>query len=191
MPVTRRHFLFGLAGLAAVAAMGLEPGFAATGPEAYVNQVGNSVIAAANSGSVQQFRSILRQNADISAIALFSLGQYRKNLPAAKRQEYYRLVEQSISNVFASHANRLKGTRLAVSGSREASGSVLVTSQLQQPSGRSVPVVWRILKRGGGYKIFDVNVDGVWLANTQRTNFTAVLQRNNGNIDALLNHLRR
>src|SRR5919106_7073930 len=120
MPVTRRHFLFGLAGLAAVAAMGLEPGFAATGPEAYVNQVGNSVIAAANSGSVQQFRSILRQNADISAIALFSLGQYRKNLPAAKRQEYYRLVEQSIANVFRTHANKLKGQSLSVQSAREA-----------------------------------------------------------------------
>lgn len=191
MPVTRRHFILGMAGLAAVAVTGLESGFAATGPEAYVTQVGNSVIAAANSGSVQQFRSILRQNADIPAIALFSLGQYRKKLPAAKRQEYYRLVEQSIADVFRSHSNKLKGQSLSVQSAREASGSILVNSRLQGAGGRSTPVVWRILKRGGGYKIFDVNVGGVWLANTQRTNFTAVLQRNNGNFDALLNHLRQ
>jgi phospholipid transport system substrate-binding protein len=191
MPVTRRHFLFGLAGLAAAAAFAIEPGFAATGPEAYVQKVGNSVIAAANSGSQERFRSILRQNADIPAIALFSLGQYRKNLPAGKRQEYYRLVERSISNVFVTHANKLKGQSLSVSGSREASGSILVESRLQNPNGGSTPVIWRLLKRGGGYKIFDVNVDGVWLANTQRTNFTSVLRKSNGNIDALLNHLRQ
>lgn len=191
MPVNRRQFLFAPICAAVVSGLGISTGFAAPGPEAYVSQVGNGVIAAANASSVERFRSLMRQNADIPSIALFSLGPYRKNLPAGKRQEYYRLVERSISNVFAAHSSKLKGQKLSVSGSREAGDSVLVTSRLEHPDGRSVPVVWRLVKRGGGYKIFDVNVDGVWLATTQRTNFTSVLQKNSGNIDALLNYLRQ
>lgn len=195
MTVTRRQFAFTAAcvlGLAAVAPQIVpQIAFASPAAEAYVNQVGNSVIQAANSGSVDQFRSLLRQNADIASIALFSLGQYRRNLPEGSRAEYYRLVEHSISSVFAAHTSKLAGKTLTVSGSRGAPDSVIVASRLEEPGGRAVPVLWRVVQRGGGFKIFDVNVDGVWLANTQKTSFTSVLQRNGGSVEALMDHLRR
>jgi phospholipid transport system substrate-binding protein len=119
-------------------------------------RLGNGVIEAANSGSVDRFRSLLRQNADIPSIALFSLGQYRSNLPEASRAEYYRLVEHSISSVFAAHTSKLAGRTLTVSGSRSAPDSVIVASRLEESGGRSIPVLWRVVQRGGGFKIFDV-----------------------------------
>ena len=67
----------------------------------------------------------------------------------------------------------------------------MIKSQLKYDDGRSVPVTWRLVKRGGGYKIFDVNVDGIWLATTQKTNFVAVLKQNNGDIGALLTYLKQ
>jgi phospholipid transport system substrate-binding protein len=57
--------------------------------------------------------------------------------------------------------------------------------------GASMPVTWRLVKRGGGYRIFDVNVDGIWLASTQKTNFVSVLKKNNGEMSALLDYLRK
>ncbi len=133
----------------------------------------------------------MRQNADIPSIALFSLGQYRKNLPDSAKAEYYQLVEQSISSVFAAHTSKLAGKTLTVSGSRSAPDSVIVASRLEEAGGRSIPVLWRVVQRGGGFKIFDVSVDGVWLANTQKTSFTSVLQRNGGSVQALMDHLRK
>ncbi len=188
---SRRGFLQGIMAVAAASLL-LQgsPGNAATPAESYVSKVANSVIAAANSGSSAQFRSVLRQHADIPSIALFSLGQYRKNLGASQRQEYFRLVEQYISGVFATHAGKLKGQKLVVTGSREVKDSVVVDSRLTSASG-SQPVTWRLTKRGGGYRIFDVNVQGIWLASTQKTNFTSVLQKNNGDVDALLAYLRQ
>lgn len=189
---SRRGFL---QGSAAVAVADLLPrpstSFAATPAESYVSKVANSVIAAANSGSSAQFRSVLRQHADIPSIALFSLGQYRKNLGSSQRQEYFQLVEQYISGVFASHSGKLKGQKLVVTGSREVKDSVVVDSRLTSASGSSTAVTWRLVKRGGGYRIFDVNVQGIWLASTQKTNFTSVLQKNNGDVDALLAYLRQ
>jgi phospholipid transport system substrate-binding protein len=189
--VSRRQFVLSAACLVGLTAAAPWPALASSSAEAYINQLGNGVIAAANSGSVDRFRALLRQNADIPAIALFSLGPYRRNLPASRRTEYYRLVERHISGVFAAHTGKLKGQRLTVSGSRGASDSIIVASRLEQPGGRSVPVLWRVVQRGGAFKIFDVSVDGVWLANTQKTSFTSVLQRNNGSVDALMDYLRQ
>ncbi|MGE0210177.1 MAG: phospholipid-binding protein MlaC [Parvibaculaceae bacterium] len=191
IPLTRRFVISGLAALAVAAvALPSAPAQAAASAEAYVSKVGASVIAAANSGSSSQFRSVLKQNADISAIALFSLGQYRKNLKPGQREEYFGLVEKYISGVFAQHSSKLKGQSLEVTGSREVKDSVVVESKLQG-GGSSTPVVWRLVKRGGGYRIFDVNIQGIWLATTQKTNFTSVLQKNNGDVSALLAYLRQ
>lgn len=184
-----RRALLGLSLLAPfVAAL---PANAASPAESFVQTVGNSVLAAARNGSVENFRSVLRANADLDTIALFSLGSYRKNLDAGKKAEFVGLVEAYISRVFSENAARLAGESLEVSSSQEASDSVIVKSVLKYPDGRSTPVTWRLTKRGGGYKIFDVNVEGIWLATTQKTNFVSVLNQNNGDIDALLTYLKQ
>jgi phospholipid transport system substrate-binding protein len=178
----RRSFLT----LALIVAAG--PALAADAAEDYVQSVADGVLGAARSGSVARFKSLLRANADIPAIALFSLGSYRKNLAASQQAEYFSLVENFISRVFADHAAKLAGTSLVIKGSQSAGDSVLVKSQLK--GGSASAVTWRLVKRSGGYKIFDVNVDGIWLASTQKSNFTSVLKKNNGDISALLAYLR-
>jgi len=189
--MTRRHLI---AGAAAATFMSLAPvgaAMAATAAESYVERVGQGVIKAANAGSVSSFRALLRANADIPTIAIFSLGPYRSKLPASRRSEYYRLVENYISGVFAAHSRELKGEDLKVTGSRKVSDSVIVTSAFKAADGRNVPVVWRLVKRGGGFKVFDVNVQGIWLATTQKTNFISVLKKSNGDFNALMAYLRK
>jgi len=176
--------------MAAFAFAGMSPALAAGGAESYVNSVGNGVLAAARSGSVAKFQQLLKANADIPAIALFSLGSYRKRLTGGLQAEYFALVERYISAIFAQNASRLAGNSLQVEDSQNVGDSVLVKSKLVYPDGHSVAVTWRLVKRGGGYKIFDVNVDGIWLVTTQKTNFVAVLNKSNGDIQALLKYLR-
>ena len=167
------------------------PAHAATAAESFVNSVGNSVIEAARNGSQETFRNVLRASADVETIAVFSLGSYRKSLDAGRKSEYVGLVETYISRVFSENAARLAGESLEVTGSQEAADSVIVKSLLKYADGRSVAVNWRLVKRGGAFKIFDVNVDGIWLATTQKTNFVSVLKQNNGDIGALLTYLKQ
>jgi len=165
--------------------------FAASSAESYVSKVGNGVIAAARNNSVSQFRSLLRANADIAAIAIYSLGPYRKSLTSDVKAEYYGLVEGYIAKVFQQNAKKLAGQGLEVKDTKDAGDSVLVRSFLNFGGGSGTPVTWRLVKRGGGYRIFDVNVDGIWLASTQKTNFVSVLKKNNGKMSALLDYLRQ
>ena len=186
-PLSRRLFMSLVASAAVVPGMA----FAASSAESYVTKVGNGVIAAARNNSVSQFRSLLRSNADIAAIAIYSLGPYRKSLTNDVKAEYYSLVENYIAKVFQQNAKKLAGQGLEVKSSKDAGDSVLVKSILNMGGGGSMPVTWRLVKRGGGYRIFDVNVDGIWLASTQKTNFVSVLKKNNGQMSALLEYLRR
>ena len=163
---------------------------AASAAESYVSKVGNGVIAAARANSVGQFRSLLKANADIAAIAIYSLGPYRKSLTNDVKAEYYGLVENYIARVFQQNAKKLAGQGLEVKGTKDAGDSVLVRSVLNMGGGGSMPVTWRLVKRGSSYRIFDVNVDGIWLASTQKTNFVSVLKKNNGDMGALLAYLR-
>jgi len=185
--LSRRLFM----SLAIPVALAPSLAFAASSAESYVTKVGNGVIAAARNNSVGQFRSLLRANADIAAIAIYSLGPYRKSLTSDVKSEYYGLVENYIAKVFQQNAKKLAGQGLEVKDTKDAGDSVLVRSVLNFGGGGSVPVTWRLVKRGGGYRIFDVNVDGIWLASTQKTNFVSVLKKNNGKMSALLDYLRQ
>jgi phospholipid transport system substrate-binding protein len=186
---SRRAFLSGATTIGLSLALAV-PAFA-DAAEDYVNDVGNKVLAAARTGSVDNFRALLRQNADVPTIALFSLGAYRKNIADGQKTEYFGLVEDYIAKVFAQNAQKLAGKSLQVTGSQQAGDSVIVKSNLVYDDGHSVPVVWRLVKADGGYRIFDVNVEGIWLATTQKTNFTSLLKQNNGNISALLTYLKQ
>jgi len=185
--LSRRLFM----SLAIPVALAPSLAFAASPAESYVSKVGNGVIAAARNNSVGQFRSLLRANADIAAIAIYSLGPYRKSLTSDVKSEYYSLVENYIAKVFQQNAKKLAGQGLEVKDTKDAGDSILVRSVLNFGGGGTVPVTWRLVKRGGGYRIFDVNVDGIWLASTQKTNFVSVLKKNNGKMSALLDYLRQ
>jgi len=185
--LSRRLFM----SLAIPVALAPSLAFAASPAESYVSKVGNGVIAAARNNSVGQFRSLLRANADIAAIAIYSLGPYRKSLTSDVKSEYYGLVENYIAKVFQQNAKKLAGQGLEVKDTKDAGDSILVRSVLNFGGGGTVPVTWRLVKRSGGYRIFDVNVDGIWLASTQKTNFVSVLKKNNGKMSALLDYLRQ
>ena len=62
---------------------------------------------------------------------------------------------------------------------------------INQPSGSDVSVDWRVRERGGSMKILDVIVEGVSMSVTQRSDFSSVIQRGGGNVDVLLDHLRK
>ncbi len=189
--VLSRRTVILLCGIGISAALQVNLAGAVTPAEKYVERVGNSVLAAARAGSVSSFRSLMQRNAAIPAIAIYSLGPYRKKLPAGRKREYYRLVTNYIAGVFAKYSNKLAARSIKAISSREKGRSVIVKSKLQYPSGKSSTVTWRLLKQGSGFKIFDINVQGIWLAGTQKTDFTSVLRRNKGDINALFSYLKK
>jgi len=150
--------------------------------ESFVNSAGNAFLAAARSGTPQAFTSAASRYADLRGIAMFALGSHRKSLPKAKEAEYLALARSFIGSFMAKNSSRFSGTGLKVVS---CSGN---TVNATTAAGKKL--IFRVSGGKGGYRVQDVNVSSVWLAGQMRSTFTGVLNRNNGDINALLNYLR-
>lgn len=184
------------AGLALVAVVIAPPAQAAGAPGHYVTMVGRQTLAIArrklNPGQrVSQYRTLLRRHVSVRTVALFSLGRYRRKLPAGKRGRYYRLIETFIARFMARYNNVFTGQKLKILRiTRRSSRDIIVDSQILYGGGRRPsPVDWRLIRMGGGFRVFDIKVQGIWLAILMRSRFVTVLRQNNGDFGALFAHL--
>ena len=193
----RRGFMLALAASSASLAWpgGVRPAAAATGPESYVEAIGNDVIALAKSG-VQggslrsRFVSLLQRHSDIRGIALFSLGTYQRQLPPSERSKYFDLVIRYAAGFFAYYIDDFAGTGFDVKSSKPRGKSIEVETSIVYDGGRTAPVRWSVVKTGSGYRVNDVNVRGIWLSLQMQQQFTAVLKRTKGDFEALYKYLR-
>jgi ABC-type transporter MlaC component len=193
----RRKFLLALTALSAASGLGgqILAVEAATPHEKYVEGIGRDVIKLANSGARggplrSRFVSLLQRHSDIRSIALFSLGTYQKQLPSELRSKYFEAVTRYAAGFFAYYVDDFAGTDFDVKTSKPQGKAVIVESSIHYSGGRSAPVKWRVVSAGGGLRVNDVNVRGIWLSLQMQQLFTSVLRRNKGDFDALLKYLR-
>lgn len=138
-----------------------------------------------------EFRKLLKGSFDMKTIGRFALGRNWNTATPQQQQEYLRLFETMVVNVYAQRFNEYKGQKLQVASSRPAENDTLVTSYIVAPTGGDkFQVDWRVRNKGGTYKIVDVIIEGVSMSLTQRSDFSSVIQRGGGDIQALLTHLR-
>ena len=143
--------------------------------------------------SVEEFRQLFERNVDIPTIARFALGRHWPNATEAQKSRYLDLFEDMVVETYARRFHEYSGETMIVLGSRAAGErDILVQSQIVRPAGAPpVNVTWRVRERDGQRQVIDVAVEGVSLAVTQRDEFSSVIQRNGGNIDALLNSMNQ
>jgi ABC-type transporter MlaC component len=196
--IDRRNVLIGLAILPMSAGIALDvrEAEASTGPENYILTIGNDVIALANSGTKggalrSRFVSLLKRHSDIRSIALFSLGTYQKKLPSTMRGQYFDLVTQFAAGFFAYYVDDFAGSGFDIKSSKPQGKAIIVDSAIRYSSGGTSPVKWRVVSVGGGYRVNDVNVRGIWLSLQMQQQFTSVLKKSKGDFAALLDYLRK
>ncbi len=64
------------------------------------------------------------------------------------------------------------GTNIKVTGSAIDGNDAVVRSTINQSNGQSVGVDYRLEQTAGGWKIYDLNVEGIWLIQNYRNQFT-------------------
>lgn len=140
----------------------------------------------------EAFRVLLSETADMNRIAAFALGQYLRTPTEEQRAEYLKLVETFIVKVYVTRLSDYNNEKLDVTGAKtKGDTQAIVQSQIKFTNGREpVKVDWWLIKKDDDFKIFDVNVVGIWLAQEQRSTFTSVIRNNGGKFEALLEHLR-
>lgn len=163
--------------------------------ERYVVGIANDVMELANSkirGSAlkARFVTLLTRNSDVRSVALFSLGQYQKNLPSDLKNDYFRLVVEYTAGLFVYYIDDFAASGLDVKSSKSSGKATIIDSNMVYPDHSTSPVRWRVVNNGGGYRVSDVNVRGIWLSLQMREKFTDILRQNKGDFNALLSYLR-
>ena len=180
IPFTARS-LSTIAAFVTALAASIGPSLATSCPAANtVRDAGSAFIGAAHRSSAPAFASVLGRYADVNAIAMFALGQYRAALPASRRSEYVANTQRYISRLLVENSGSFKNSAdLTI---ESCDGNLVQTSL----DGRS-KMSWRL----SGGRIRDVSVSGMWLALQLRSKFTDIVRRNHGDISALLDFLSR
>lgn len=203
--ITRAAFLATLfsAGMLAVA----PPAHAArnAAAERHVQESAQAALRSLSDMSVsssqrqQTFNRLMSQFADMPRIANFVLGRYGAQLraDAALRAEWNRTFQDYAIAVYEAQLEQYSTSTLRVVNSieRVPGRDVIVVSEMS-PRGSSRPlrVQWRMLLTGDTWKVVDVslidNGSEIWLAQQQQRDFLAALDRNSGDIHALITTVR-
>jgi ABC-type transporter MlaC component len=193
---SRRRFLaFLLAGALGGGLAASRAAQASADPEAYVSGIADQVMALANSGAAGtnlrgKFAALLNRYINLRAIANYALGTYQSKLPAGKKDTFYQLVSNYAAALFVYYVDDFRGTKLAILSNSTQGKFVVIQSAIVQKRGGREQVRWRLLPDGGGYRVSDVNIKGVWLTIAMKDRFNKVLKSSNGSFDALFDELR-
>jgi phospholipid transport system substrate-binding protein len=169
---------------------------AAADPAAMISNLGTQALQvlgkdATQSQRVARFRELLRDDFDVPVIARFVLGRYWNVATEEQRAEFTKLFEDYIAIAYATRLAEYSGEQFKVISSRPDGDGAIVSSQILRPAGAApIKVDWRLVGRGGVYKISDVSVDGISMAVTERSEFASVIQHNGGQVQSLIAMLR-
>ncbi len=190
-PLTRRE-LGGLV-LAAMAGM-VVPASASTAAETYVTGIAEDVMALANTGQKgpalrSRFAALMNRYINLKSIADYALGPYNKKLPADQRPEFYELVSNYAAALFVYYVEDFRGTELEIISTTKQGKFTVIQSAIKGKGGRE-QVRWRLSQSGGGFRVSDVNIKGVWLTISMKDRFSKVLKSSKGDFGPLFAELR-
>jgi phospholipid transport system substrate-binding protein len=181
--LTRRQIIAGIFGSLAPPALaaGEHPSVS------FMRQVGKELLAAHRQGTVPSFLRVVQRYADVPEISTHALGKYNDRLQNGQRSRYQRGVATYMARYFALQSRDYTVAKYEVGEATvDANKDVIVDSKVYLMTGQTYNVSWRLVWRGGKYKVRDAKVLGFWLTNFQRSDFTSYLDKRNGDINKLI-----
>ena len=152
--------------------------------------LGNDKIS--NDKKAENLEEIFIENLDIKKISLFILGPYRKNLKSSESSKYFNAIKNFISKVYAKRLSSYPSGNIKITKVEEKGRRGIIVSSLVNFNDRPNPISidWWILESSvSDYKVFDIRISGIWMAQEQRSTFTSFLSKNNGEIANLINKI--
>ena len=139
-----------------------------------------------------EMRRLLNEGFDIEFIGRFVLSRYWRSASEAERAEFRQLFEDYLIAAYGRRFGTYSGEKFVIGQTfPQDDERAVVRSDVVRPRGDTMTVDWRVQRREGKWRVVDIMVEGVSMMVTQRSEFTALLQRENGSIAALNQRLRQ
>jgi phospholipid transport system substrate-binding protein len=191
----RRGFL--LTGVAAAALAALSAA-AITDSDArrLVGSVLSDITRIIHSGSSEramfgEFEKVFRRYADVPIIARTALGPAARGATSAQLSAFADAFAGFLARKYGRRFREFIGGTIEVQGTRPVRDYWEVVSVTKLQGQAPFEVVFRVSDKSGRDRFFDIVIEGISLLKTERTEIGAMLDRRRGNIDALIQDLRR
>ncbi|MDD4617086.1 MAG: ABC transporter substrate-binding protein [Alphaproteobacteria bacterium] len=165
---------------------------------AFIQNLGNQAIGTITDRSLSEtqrtsrYYEILRNAFDMKTIGRFVIGRAWNTAQPAQQAEFMKLFEDLVVRIYGDRLKLYNGQSFRVKGARPESEKDVIVSSEVVPSGGGQPtsVDWRVRNEGDRLAIIDVVINGVSQSVTQRQEYAAIIQRDGGRLDMLLDYMR-
>jgi phospholipid transport system substrate-binding protein len=143
-------------------------------------------------GRAAERRAVVKKVAadifDFGEIARRSLARHWAPLTEKQREEFVSLFSELLERSYISRIESYGGEKILYADERMDGDMATVATRLVSKKGTLVPVEYRLLRKGDRWLVFDVNIEGVSLVSSYRTQFNKIIQT--ASYDELVQKLR-
>jgi len=135
-----------------------------------------------------RFSKLYKEGFDSAALSRFVLGRYWRSATKEELAEFLVLFDRFVIQTYSSKFRHYSGETFSVVGTQPEGNNVfIVSSEVLQPGGAPpIMLIWRVVHSGDGFLIYDITVEGVSMATTQRSEFASVIRNGGGKISTLI-----
>ncbi len=140
----------------------------------------------------KRFYKLLNNALDLDFIGQFVLGRNWRTATKQQRQDFINVYRDLNIATWSKRFNEFKGKSFIFKGTTPSSskGQVFVNTVVPMDQGEPAKVLWRVREKNGTFKIVDIIIEGVSLAQASRSEYTAFIKNNAGGLDALIADLQ-
>ena len=126
---------------------------------------------------------------DFKELSRRTLGREWKKMNAEQQKEFVQLFRQLLQGVYADRLLAYSDQKIIFDKETMLKkGRAEVQSYLQTSDGKKIPLFYRLTDKSGGWKVYDVIIEGVSMVKNYRTQFRDILAKDSP--DKLLEILR-
>ncbi|ARP88968.1 ABC transporter [Bordetella genomosp. 9] len=127
---------------------------------------------------------------DFQRTTQLAAGRYWRQATPEQRKALAEAFRGTLIRTYSGALTRVdNNTSIKVTSSNIEGNDAVVRSTINQSNGQSVGVDYRLEKTAGGWKIYDLNVEGIWLIQNYRNQFAQEINQNG--IDGLIKALNQ
>ncbi len=170
-----------------------------TAPDALVRALSNEVLEAIKSDKTLQSGDVARLNklvddkilpyVNFEKMTQLAVGRGWRQATPEQKQALTGEFRQLLVRTYAGAVSQITDHKVEMKPFRAQPNEtdVLVRTAVVPSRGEGIPLDYRLEKSDAGWKIYDVNVAGVWLVENYRSSFASEI--NQGGIDGLIKSL--
>ncbi len=147
----------------------------------YVQNLAQQVISTVQSKSLSQkqknakLEGLFNTQVDIDWIGKFVTGRFWKQATESQKSRYLKEYRRFVVSHYTARFNEYTGGGFTVTDAREDGEGEYTVSMMIGAKDKPILVDYRLRRFSGGFRIFDLNIEGVSMITTQRSEFTSVI----------------